>query len=194
MRILKTPPLELVLYHDVSTVILNDQNETLLFLRDDLPLWTNIGGNLDPGEDFETALHREVMEETGLQIELTRLVGDFFAVTENGNYRQERVFLSRPRPGSVTRQSEEGVMIRWFPVNALPANIGPRFRTRINAALDCAAEPVSHIVTGLNMAAYMKTVKDFTDFVGLNEWKHHPNVVHKRKNGLLKFDLPAEQL
>jgi 8-oxo-dGTP pyrophosphatase MutT (NUDIX family) len=31
--------------------------------------WGMVGGHVDPGEDFDTAVHREILEETGLVVE-----------------------------------------------------------------------------------------------------------------------------
>ncbi|MDB5478183.1 MAG: hypothetical protein JWM96_678 [Alphaproteobacteria bacterium] len=36
-----------------GAVILNDKDQILLLMRDDMPTWTNVGGNSDPGEDLE---------------------------------------------------------------------------------------------------------------------------------------------
>jgi 8-oxo-dGTP pyrophosphatase MutT (NUDIX family) len=171
-----------------SAAILNDAGEIALFLRDDVPLWTNIGGNLDPGEDFEMALHREAIEETGLKIKIVRFIGDFYSPMGNNQYRHEKVYFSRAKAPSILQQSDEGVAVRWFPIDQLPYNIGPRFRTRINAALSPAPSPVSVITHEPGMVDFCHGVHDFSQFVGLSEWLYHRNVVEKRQQGKLKFD------
>lgn len=64
----------------VKAVILDEQGRCLLIRRSAhnrnfVGRWEWPGGKVDPGEDFATALKREVMEETGLQVEITGLAG-----------------------------------------------------------------------------------------------------------------------
>jgi 8-oxo-dGTP diphosphatase len=59
----------------VKAVIFNNAGQCLLIRRSAhnqnfVGKWEWPGGKVDPGEDFATALHREVAEETGLVIEL----------------------------------------------------------------------------------------------------------------------------
>ncbi len=59
----------------VKTILLNDKGKFLLLRRsaaskNNAGRWELPGGKVDPKEDFETALCREVREETGLEIEL----------------------------------------------------------------------------------------------------------------------------
>jgi 8-oxo-dGTP diphosphatase len=61
----------------VAIILLNHRNEVLLQLRDNNPkisfanFWTLPGGVVEPHETPEQAAHRELAEETGLQVELS---------------------------------------------------------------------------------------------------------------------------
>jgi 8-oxo-dGTP diphosphatase len=64
----------------VKAVILDQGKRCLLVRRSAanrnfVGFWEWPGGKVDPGEDFATALHREVREECGLEIEFTGLAG-----------------------------------------------------------------------------------------------------------------------
>jgi 8-oxo-dGTP diphosphatase len=63
----------------VKAVIFDDQGRCLMVRRSKhnqsfVGLWEWPGGKVDPGEDFATAIRREVAEETGLVVEITGLV------------------------------------------------------------------------------------------------------------------------
>src|ERR1700712_990102 len=57
---------------DIAVVFLVDrQGRVLLQHRDELApraadQWGMVGGHVEPGEDFDTAVHRELLEETGI--------------------------------------------------------------------------------------------------------------------------------
>src|SRR5690606_21176882 len=64
----------------VKAVICDDQGRCLVIRRSThnrsfVGCWEWPGGKLDPGEDFTDGLRREVMEECGLEVELTGLAG-----------------------------------------------------------------------------------------------------------------------
>jgi 8-oxo-dGTP diphosphatase len=64
----------------VKVIIRNRVGQCLLIRRSNASRhgagqWDFPGGKLDPGERFDEGLIREVSEETGLRIQLTRLVG-----------------------------------------------------------------------------------------------------------------------
>ncbi len=58
-----------------SAAIFNDQGRILLTKRADNGQWCLPGGAVDPGETVTEAIEREVLEETGLQVRVKRLVG-----------------------------------------------------------------------------------------------------------------------
>jgi 8-oxo-dGTP diphosphatase len=106
----------------VKAVILDRLNRCLLIRRSArnrnfVGCWEWPGGKLDPGEDFATGLRREVLEEAGLEIELTALAGatQFEMPTAN-------VILlcleARPMTTSV-RLSEEHDDFAWVPLDDL---------------------------------------------------------------------------
>lgn len=58
-----------------STVVANEAGEVLLIRRSDNGLWTIPGGAMEPGETIAETAVRETKEETGIDVEIHRLVG-----------------------------------------------------------------------------------------------------------------------
>ena len=61
----------------VAVIIENHQGEILMLLRDDKPTisypnhWSLVGGKVEEGETPETAAHREMLEEIGVDTDVT---------------------------------------------------------------------------------------------------------------------------
>ncbi|MBB6546218.1 NUDIX hydrolase [Nonomuraea rubra] len=73
----------------VGAIIFDASGRLLLVQRGRPPgkgLWSVPGGRLEPGESDEAGVRREVLEETGLRVEVGRLAGT----------------VDRPGPGGVT--------------------------------------------------------------------------------------------
>lgn len=58
----------------VAALVTNEQGQILL-VNSPWRGWEYPGGLIEPGETFQEALHREVREETGVEIEITGFVG-----------------------------------------------------------------------------------------------------------------------
>lgn len=58
----------------IEAFIVND-GAVLLRLHEKYDIWTGPGGHLDPGEDSNEAVRREIWEEVGLEVELVGPVG-----------------------------------------------------------------------------------------------------------------------
>jgi mutator protein MutT len=59
----------------VFGIIKNEENRVLLCLRNDYNIWNLPGGGLEKGETPWQGIIREVKEETGLNIEVIKLIG-----------------------------------------------------------------------------------------------------------------------
>lgn len=58
----------------VAALVTNENGEILL-VKSPWRGWEYPGGLIEPGETFQEALHREVREESGVEIEITGFVG-----------------------------------------------------------------------------------------------------------------------
>jgi ADP-ribose pyrophosphatase YjhB (NUDIX family) len=114
----------------VSAVIL-EQGNVLLAHRRDIDWWNLPGGGLELGETVDEALHREVFEETGLEVEIERLVGVY-----SKPQKQEVVLTFYCHvTGGTPRETEETRECRYFAPDNLPSNTLPKHRQRVEDAL-----------------------------------------------------------
>ncbi|BFU45771.1 NUDIX domain-containing protein [Krasilnikovia sp. MM14-A1004] len=122
----------------VNVVVTNGAGEILLIRRSDNGNWALPGGAMDLGESLPDAAVRETVEETGIDVEITGLIGIFtdprhvILYTSNGEVRQEFsvVFAARP-VGGTPKTSSESTDVRWTPVPeiaALPMDRSMRMR------------------------------------------------------------------
>ena len=114
----------------VSALIF-DGERVLLAHRRDIDWWNLPGGGMEGGETVDEALLREVAEETGVEVEIEQLVGVY-----SKPQKQEIVLAFRCHiTGGTPRATEETRECRYFLPDALPANILPKHRQRIEDAL-----------------------------------------------------------
>lgn len=133
----------------VNVVVVDDQGRILLIRRTDNENWAVPGGGMDLGESISDAAIREVKEETGIDIEVTGVVGIYtnprhvIEYTSDGEVRQEFsiVFTGRPVGGSPTPSSESSE-VRWVEPAAVPGyQMHSSMRTRIGHYLERRPQP-----------------------------------------------------
>lgn len=124
----------------VVQAVVRGEGGVLLSERRELRGWELPGGAVRPGEADEDALRREVREETGLEIAIERLVGEY----ERSGFRAHvaRVYACHAVGGAL-RPSREAPRHGWFPVEALPDAIFPWFRGPLEDALRELPDPVA---------------------------------------------------
>ncbi len=126
----------------VAAIIWNGDGEVLLQRRSDNGLWGLPGGSLEIGESVTTAIVREVMEETGLVVEVGRLVGVYsdpsFQVVryKDGNVVHYINTLVTCRiVGGALRTCDETLDLKFFDPARLPGDMLRTHRIRVEDAM-----------------------------------------------------------
>ncbi|KIF75603.1 DNA mismatch repair protein MutT [Streptomyces sp. 150FB] len=102
-----------------SAVITDDRGRILLQRRRDNDLWALPGGGMEMGDSLPGTAVREVKEETGLDVEITGLVGTYtdprhvIAYTDGEVRRQFNVCFRARVVGGTLAISEESTELRF---------------------------------------------------------------------------------
>ena len=101
-------------------------NKILLIKRNTKPFkdyWALPGGRMDPGEKIEQTVVREVKEETGLDVAIVSVVGDYVEKGVKDDIEYEyypTCFIVKPVGGELRKQDSEIQEIKLFSINDLP--------------------------------------------------------------------------
>src|SRR5574341_2195531 len=131
-----------VLRPGVAAIIQNGEGQILLQRRSDNSLWGLPGGSVEIGESVRDAIVREVREETGLSVEVVRLIGVYsdpriqIVRYPDGNvvHYVSTLFACRIVAGEL-QTGEETLDLRFFDQPDLPDDLVPMHRIRIQDAL-----------------------------------------------------------
>ncbi len=129
-----------------SVLVRDDNGRVLLLRRPDNGLWTIPTGAVKKGETVAAAGARECREETGLDVEVTGLVGVFstpdhvIAYLKGGKVKEVRQPINiclRARPvGGTLTHTEEASEVAWIaPADLEGYDIHPAIRLRITHGL-----------------------------------------------------------
>lgn len=121
----------------VSGLVRDDQNRILLLkhtYRGNKP-WGLPGGGLQPGESLEECLDRELMEETGLKVEIEAMLS---GAAHYDRRLVDMIFSCRLLPGESLekfRPNAEVSEARFFHLSELPPEIASGQKRLIRIAL-----------------------------------------------------------
>jgi 8-oxo-dGTP diphosphatase len=120
-----------------GAVVINEEGKILL-VRGPRRGWEYPGGQVEEGESIRDAVVREVKEETGIRIEVTKFCGIFQNLKAGVC---STVWLAKPVGGKLTTSSET-LEVGYFTVNeALKMVTWSNFRERIMKCLDERQHP-----------------------------------------------------
>ncbi|GAA1858605.1 NUDIX domain-containing protein [Pseudonocardia ailaonensis] len=132
----------------LSAFVLDDAGRLLMIRRTDNDKHAIPGGRHELGETMTEAVIRETIEETGITVEVTGLIGIYsnphhVMAYDDGEVRQEFSICFRARPLSgEPRTSDESSEVRWVDTTQLDElDIHPSIRLRIDHGLQDRTEP-----------------------------------------------------
>jgi 8-oxo-dGTP pyrophosphatase MutT (NUDIX family) len=120
-------------------VMLIQNGQVLLVRQTYLPGWYMPGGGVNRGETLEEAVRREAREEVGADMKALELVG---AYTNFQGFKSDHniLFLSKDFTFSGQRDREIAE-VRFFPLDAIPDDLWPGHRLRLEEYRSGAAIP-----------------------------------------------------
>src|SRR5512133_626342 len=162
--------------------IIND-GKILLTRREDFEVWCLPGGGVEDGESLAEAAIREAKEETGLDVELTRLVGVYSRIGGMWNDMHAILFAAKPVGGELKTQPGETIEVAYFPFDEIPEELLFGHKQRIVDSI--------HQVTGIavkqelhmpaNGRPSRKELYDLRDQSGLSRQEFYLNRIAQDK-------------
>lgn len=110
------------------------EGKILLTQREDFETWILPSGGVEDGESIAQAATRETKEETGLDVELTRLVG-IYSRLSNMTQVHAVLFSAKLIGGEIKCQPGETIAVEWFEFDKLPAPLSAGHKKRIDDAI-----------------------------------------------------------
>ncbi|OIO33189.1 MAG: NUDIX hydrolase [Candidatus Yonathbacteria bacterium CG_4_10_14_3_um_filter_47_65] len=136
-------------------IIFDEQKRVLLCHRRDYDLWNLPGGTMENGESPWDGLKREVKEETGLEVEISKLAGVYSKPDKNEVVLS---FICKKIGGEITL-NDEADKIEFFEINKLPPNTPPKQAERIGDAITNDGEAIFKVQTGKSSIELIKEGK-----------------------------------
>jgi 8-oxo-dGTP diphosphatase len=128
----------------VFGIIFDKSKKVLLCHRTDYDLWNLPGGKLESEETPWDGVIREVKEETGLDVIVSKVIGIY-----SKPHKNEIVFsFMCERIGGELLLNNEASDIRYFDIDKLPENLPLKHRERIIDAYDNNPEIILKVQEG----------------------------------------------
>ena len=136
-------------------IIFDELGRVLLCHREDLDVWNLPGGRVDSGEMPTDAVMREVMEESGLEVEVGRLVGVYGKINKD---ELDFSFICHTN-GEPLSLADEASVCQFFEVANLPINTNPKHVQRIHDSVDPNMQPLFYRQTAPSTQEMLKKMQ-----------------------------------
>ncbi len=137
----------------VAVVFDATKENYLLVKRRDVPVWVLPGGGIDDGETPEVSAVREVLEESGFEVEIVRQVAVY---TPTGRLTSETHSFECAVIGGAPSISDESMDVKFFPVDTYPPPVFDVHRNWMIDALRNEPEIIRKPVEGLDWKGIVK--------------------------------------
>lgn len=102
--------------------VVSSRYEVACIYREARGDWTFPKGKLDPGETFEQAALREVLEETGMRCEVVRFIGTTYYTHRKGKPKIVAYYLMNGGEGEFSANDEVSELV-WLPLENVRAHL-----------------------------------------------------------------------
>ncbi len=139
----------------IAVVFSEDKSKIVLVKRRDVPVWVLPGGGIEENELPEDAAVREVLEETGYNVEIVKKIGEYTPINKLSKYTH--LYEMKVIDGSA-KISSETKSISFFPTENLPKLIPPPFPEWIQDAVSNSDQIIYRKLKSVNYWTLIKNV------------------------------------
>jgi 8-oxo-dGTP diphosphatase len=133
----------------VAGIVVDASGQVLVIKRADNGHWEPPGGVLELGETLEEGVRREILEETGVNVEVVGLTGVYKNLSKGV---VALVYRCTPLTGT-PRPTVEAREVRWMAPEDAAAVMVPTFAVRVRDALDGAVHSRTHDGVTVNLGS-----------------------------------------
>ena len=160
------------------------EGRILLTKREDFETWILPSGGVEEGESLAQAAIRETKEETGLDVELTRLIGVYSRLS-NMSPGYMVLFAAKPIGGRIKCQEGETIAVEWFAFDDIPGPLSLGHKRRIKDAIDGASGVVvlqEFKLPAMQEKITRKELYDLRDKSGLSRQEFYLQMIEKAES------------